>query len=65
MGSACATCYGDAKEKSDKDEFSTSDLRVIKINIEIIITIYFIKCLTFYYRWETSQSLQIKELMIR
>jgi len=30
MGSACATCYGDAKEKSDKDEFSTSDLRVIQ-----------------------------------
>jgi len=29
MGSACATCYGDAKDKSDKDEFSTSDPRVM------------------------------------
>lgn len=28
MGSACTTCYGDVKEKSDKDEFSTSDLKV-------------------------------------
>ena len=25
MGSACATCYGDVKEKSDKDEFMTND----------------------------------------
>lgn len=25
MGSACATCYGDVKEKSEKDEFMTND----------------------------------------
>jgi hypothetical protein len=25
MGSACATCYGDVKERSDKDEFNTNE----------------------------------------
>ncbi len=28
MGSACATCYGDVKERSDKDEFSTNEAKV-------------------------------------
>jgi hypothetical protein len=28
MGSACATCYGDVKERSDKDEFNTNEGKV-------------------------------------
>lgn len=34
MGQACATCYGDVKERSDKDEFSTNDPRVILCDID-------------------------------